>query len=417
MLYFRSMSRNSLSHTANVITPSSFDWSSIDLLAMEAEYFEEYVHQASLRQLDITEHPDFEAAIKRHREHWYKYQKREAYNPHRNSEKAFLNAVQAFRYYLAEQENLSAIPYPISIDLACRYIEFRAYEAISPIGGNTTLDYAERIKRYLSRKEKLAEEPVKGVSVSTLQRDTWALATLSKQHALPSPTNSRRYQQVLRRTLDQLAANGRETRGQAVPFTKHYRDHIKLRFEQGDERLQLRDLLICQFMFEAMLRGEELQRLQHQHIMVLPGIGMGANIRLDWDKTNKSGIPRYLPLSPYALQLYQRFSQDSPFGSEPSQYLLTTAQTRGYERVSMSVFYASLQRITTVLKQDGLLSSSSKPFTTHSFRIGSAIWLTQMGKSPAEIMLAGRWSSLKMLLRYIEPYRKAGAMADLADQF
>lgn len=74
------------------------------------------------------------------------------------------------------------------------------------------------------------------------------------------------------------------------------------------------------------------------------------------------------------------------------------------------------RRVAAVLKnKDGTPKAAVKLFSGHSCRVGAAQDMAEEGYTDLQIMLAGRWKSIAMVVRYTEHIRaKHGAMAQMA---
>ncbi len=151
----------------------------------------------------------------------------------------------------------------------------------------------------------------------------------------------------------------------------------------------LRDLMVLNFAFAALLRGSELAEVEHKHISVRDN-----TLFIPKRKNDQDGQGGYSYLSDECLELYERWRKES--GQRSGK--LFRAIRKGDNVTDSSLEYRGIYNIfKSVYLRCGLDPSN---ISTHSGRVGSAVSMAEAGISGFEIQMSGGWSDSKMVARY-----------------
>lgn len=376
---------------------------------MSREHFTRLIEELSFRGVNPADAIDrFNDVIANHQEFFFTHDS-SAPNTQRNYE----NALVQLRYWLEEYQgyDVGVIPLPMSVDLLCEYITWRATECPALRGGNSTLSYYQRVEA-IEHKADDGFQVKRGVSKNTLALDIYSINRLHQASCLPSPTRTEAFRMIHKRLLRQKIENKEQFDVQTSVLTENYLQQINSYCSGSQSILELRDCAILNLNFEAMLRGIEATKVEIKDLQLFPD--GSANLSLLADKTNKTGIPRYLSLSRKCMSHINEYLKACDRNLNDDGYLFAAINSNFTTRnnktpVSRKVIEGAFDRAFTVYT-DAHKSGLIEKFTTHSTRIGAAIYLSEQGFTHLEILTNGRWKSLTMLSRYLEKGRATGAM-------
>lgn len=376
---------------------------------MSREHFTKLVEELSFRGINPADAiDDFSDAVTRHQAFFFEH---DSATP--NTQRNYLSAISQLQYWLVQEQGYDhgVIPLPMSVDMLCEYITWRATDCPALRGGDSRLSYMERVE--LAEHQADQGQSVKrGVSKNTLALDIYAINRLHQASCLPSPTRAEAFRLVHKRLLKQKVANREISDRQTSALSDQHLAQMNHACAGATDLRVLRDRALLNLNFEAMLRGIEATTIQIQDLQRFPD-GSG-NLCLVHDKTNKTGIPRYLALSPQCMRYLKEYltacgrtfsSNGYLFAGINSNYTTRSNRYPVSRDVVEGAFERAFQHYT-----DAHQSGMVEKFTTHSARIGAAIYLLEQGATHVEIMNNGRWKSLTMLVRYIDKNTATGAM-------
>ena len=200
-------------------------------------------------------------------------------------------------------------------------------------------------------------------SAATLSLDRAAIAAAHKDAGYPDPTNDEGVKRVLK-GLKRTAKNGR---GQAKPLP------IKA-VERIMESAAPIDKAICGLLFYAGLRRSEAAALKWDQ---LQETDEGLRVNLEKSKTNQDGTRK-----------------DVRFVKGPAVQAILGLPKKGDRVLGLNG-----QSIANHLR-NAAHKAGVKGITGHSGRVGLATELTVRGATTTETMLAGGWTTERMVVHY-----------------
>ena len=239
----------------------------------------------------------------------------------------------------------------------------------------------------------LAERADAGLSRSTL---AVARAAISQQHreaGLADPTANEGVKEVLKGLTRELARAGRNRQKQATPLTAeglaairataHQRRSGPTGRTESEEAARSRgdtDLAICSVMRDCLLRRSEAAALRWADITFRDDGTARAVIRIAKGDQNAEGDVAFIGRAAAKALKTIRPEEPVPEGR--------VFGLRSGRAISM--------RIAAAAKAAGLEGN----YSGHSPRVGFALDLVAAGFSVAQIQLAGRWKSPRMVATY-----------------
>ena len=231
----------------------------------------------------------------------------------------------------------------------------------------------------------------KSKSTATIRRRIASLSSLFTLNKLDDPTRSPEVVLALKRIHRQ---KGRAQK-QAYPLTRDLLD--QLLEVCGDDLKGQRDRVMLLLGYETMRRRSELCAFRFEDIEALPH-GRTA-IRLRFSKTDQYGEGKLLPVS---NELVQAIRGWQTMAKLKCGFILRGLTKNGGARNSLSPSHINLR-----LKElaDEINIQPSTDLSGHSFRVGAAIDLLEIGESLEKIMLRGGWQSEATAIKYLRGWR------------
>ena len=182
---------------------------------------------------------------------------------------------------------------------------------------------------------------------------------------------------------------------QAYPLTRDLLDQL---LNVCDDRLKgQRDRVMLLLGYETMRRRSELCAFRFEDIEVLPR-GRNAT-RLRFSKTDQYGEGKLLPISDNLVQALQDWKA---LAGLKCGFILRGLTKNGGVRASLSPSHINLRLKELAAK---ISINPSTELSGHSFRVGAAIDLLEVGESLEKIMLRGGWQSEATAIRYLRGWR------------
>lgn len=152
---------------------------------------------------------------------------------------------------------------------------------------------------------------------------------------------------------------------------------------------ELRDKLILNISFDALLRASEVCAIKIEHVDFNT-----ETLYIPSSKTDQTGMGEYLYLTRSTLALIKLWISKLPINSG---YLLRSLSPKHHIRNAPLKYRTVLD----VFKSASLLVDQEYGFFTgHSGRVGGAVELAEAGASLLDIQRAGRWANAAMPARY-----------------
>ena len=228
-----------------------------------------------------------------------------------------------------------------------------------------------------------------GLRSASIQRTVAAIGTIYHYAELDNPTKHPKVKLALRK-LNRAKGNLQK---QAKPLTrellKKLLEHCDLTTVRG-----MRDAVLLNLGHETMRRRSELVNFRFDDLRVSAPADHGILLR--YSKTDQAGFGRVIPISDNLVSLLDRWQKQI----RGDGYILRSVTTTGL--VGESLRAESVNRI---LRRLELRSGSDNgTLSGHSFRVGKAVDLLNIGYSVAQIALAGGWRDERVALSYAKAW-------------
>lgn len=258
---------------------------------------------------------------------------------------------------------------------------------------------AEAVARYLADQGSIA-------SNNTLRQRLAALGRWHADHGFPNPTRD----SLVRQTLRGIRAVHGTKEKQAAPLLLSQLDAVNTRLKDlaaaaaaagdaGTQRRLARDRALLLLGFWRAFRGDELVRLEAQHVEVTPGEGMALHLpRTKADRQNTGTdwrVPTLSRLCPVeAMHAWLRLSG------------ITTGPVfrqvgRWGDIGTRSLHPNSIPKLLRSILATGGLADAHR-FSGHSLRRGLAGWANANGWDVKTLMQYVGWRDLRSAMRYID---------------
>lgn len=251
-------------------------------------------------------------------------------------------------------------------------------------------------------------------SINTLKQRLAALGQWHVSQGFPDPTKAPMVRQVLKgiRTLHPAEAR------QAAPLQIQHLQQVVAALEheaqQAREQCNLpallrarRDVALLLIGFWRGFRGDELARLQVEHIQAQAGKGLSIYLPRSKGDRQALGVRHQAPalkvLCP--VQAYLQWIEVAGIAHGPVFRKLDRWGNLGEEALNSNSLIALLRRI---LERGGVPASI---YTSHSLRRGFATWATSNGWEIKALMSHVGWKDAKSALRYIDASASFGELA------
>ncbi|MGI9289083.1 MAG: tyrosine-type recombinase/integrase [Pseudomonadales bacterium] len=275
----------------------------------------------------------------------------------------------------------------------CGYVEYCVREQLTPL---PVSDHG--LDAYLSHR--MAD----GVKRSTLDRCIASLATWHKVMEWDDPRSSFTVQARIDKLRQYSASRPQQKEGLRAL-------HLEQAIAAHDPAVlrDAADLALLFTAFETLCRRSELAALAWTDLTVEPSDGSGLLFIAD-SKTDKDKAGAVQYISPVTVQLLQYWQRQAG-QSKGALFRGIYSDGRLGTRLSHLGVARAFKRIAKKIGIDPAVIAG------HSTRVGAAQEMVEQDIDAAKIMLAGRWSSLKMVTRYAQRINaKKGGMAELTQQ-
>ena len=122
-------------------------------------------------------------------------------------------------------------------------------------------------------------------------------------------------------------------------------------------------------------------------------------IKLNFSKTDQYGTGKVLPISEELLGLLNQWK-----GIAGNQgYILRSINKHGH--IGGSLNPASISTILKTLQKGLKNGSNEQPLSGHSFRVGAALDLLELGEPLEKIMLRGGWQTDSTAMKYLRNWK------------
>lgn len=236
------------------------------------------------------------------------------------------------------------------------------------------------------------------LSLATIERRLATLSVFLEICMWPNPMKSSKL-------LKEHIRLGKQTKpakqNQATPLQSSFIDHLNDTLIP-DHTMDIRDRLIINIMYDALLRGSELCTINVNHINPA-----NNTLFLTKSKRDQKGEGSYRFISNTSLELISEWKHEFQINDGFLVRALSPKRTIQQGGINYMSVYHTFKRVGKTLNIDNM--------STHSARVGAAIDMAEQNIDMLSIQRAGGWSSIAMPLKYTEQIQasKAG-MGQLA---
>lgn len=245
--------------------------------------------------------------------------------------------------------------------------------------------------------------------VATLQQYLFALDQMYQYARLANPMKDKVGRQLWKKLLDQHELEAEQE--QKTGFGRRELVQV-MNSMSGNQAAEVRDRALLLVAYETLTRRSELSSMTVERLTRKKD-GSGG-IKLGKTKTDRTGKGKRLPLTAEAIRRVDEWLALAKVDSGPI-WRSVPARWSGATPLPKPLQAQEVARIVKRrLEQAGI---DPETFSGHSLRIGAAQDLVVSGKTDAQIMQAGRWTSPAMVARYTEHLRDAdNAMMQLRSE-
>lgn len=220
---------------------------------------------------------------------------------------------------------------------------------------------------------------------ATIDRRLSTLSVLYSVSEIPNPAkNSKTLSKYISLVLRKKLKAQSQARPMRIDDLEQINEELKITGIKD-----IRDLMVVNFAFSALLRGSELAEVEHKHISVRDNA-----LFIPKRKNDQDGEGGYCYLSDKCIELYQQWCAESGERSG----LLFKALRKGGNVTERGLKYRDIYDVFKgVFTRCGMDASG---ISTHSGRVGSVVSMAEAGLDSFEIQLSGGWSDPKMPARY-----------------
>lgn len=251
-------------------------------------------------------------------------------------------------------------------------------------------------------------------TVSTLKQRLAALAQWHITQGFPDPTKTPSVRQMIKgiRTLHPAQEKQApplllQHLEQTVNWLENDAQQAAARHDHGTVMRNRRDIALVLIGFWRGFRGDELSRLQVEHIQVEPGAGI--TFYLPHSKGDRQHLgttfrtPALKKLCP--VQAYSNWIGAAGIAYGPLFRKLDRWGNLGEDGLNSNSLIPVLRR---VFQRAGV---SAQLYTSHSLRRGFATWAAANGWDIKAIMSYVGWKDVKSALRYVDASSSFGELA------
>ncbi|EKY1962303.1 tyrosine-type recombinase/integrase [Cronobacter sakazakii] len=261
----------------------------------------------------------------------------------------------------------------------------------------------------------------RGCAVKTIEQHLGQLNMLHKRAGLPRPSDSNAVSLVMRRIRKENVDAGERAK-QALAFERRDFHQVRTLLGDSDRVRDIRNLAFLGLAYNTLLRIAEIARIRVKDITRTEGGRMLVRIGRTKTLVSTAGVEKALSLN--VTRLVERWIEVSGVGEDPENYLFcrvlkndaagpsstskltTRALEHIFEAVHRSIYGAKDSRTERYMAWSG-----------HSARVGAARDMARAGVGVMEIMQAGGWTNVNIVMSYIRNLdSETGAMVRLLEE-
>ncbi|KAF4326334.1 hypothetical protein CYL21_5289 [Plasmodium falciparum NF54] len=260
----------------------------------------------------------------------------------------------------------------------------------------------------------------RGLAVKTIQQHLGQLNMLHRRSGLPRPSDSNAVSLVMRRIRKENVDAGERAK-QALAFERTDFDQVRSLMENSDRCQDIRNLAFLGIAYNTLLRIAEIARIRVKDISRTDGGRMLIHIGRTKTLVSTAGVEKALSLG--VTKLVERWISVSGVADDPNNYLFCRVRKNGVAAPSatsqlstraLEGIFEATHRLIYGAKDDS--GQRYLAWSGHSARVGAARDMARAGVSIPEIMQAGGWTNVNIVMNYIRNLdSETGAMVRLLE--
>nr|ABF81837.1 Cre-recombinase-GRelement fusion protein [Plant transformation vector pCre] len=260
----------------------------------------------------------------------------------------------------------------------------------------------------------------RGLAVKTIQQHLGQLNMLHRRSGLPRPSDSNAVSLVMRRIRKENVDAGERAK-QALAFERTDFDQVRSLMENSDRCQDIRNLAFLGIAYNTLLRIAEIARIRVKDISRTDGGRMLIHIGRTKTLVSTTGVEKALSLG--VTKLVERWISVSGVADDPNNYLFCRVRKNGVAAPSatsqlstraLEGIFEATHRLIYGAKDDS--GQRYLAWSGHSARVGAARDMARAGVSIPEIMQAGGWTNVNIVMNYIRNLdSETGAMVRLLE--
>ncbi|HAD1185128.1 TPA_asm: tyrosine-type recombinase/integrase [Salmonella enterica subsp. enterica serovar Typhimurium] len=260
----------------------------------------------------------------------------------------------------------------------------------------------------------------RGLAVKTIQQHLGQLNMLHRRSGLPRPSDSNAVSLVMRRIRKENVDAGERAK-QALAFERTDFDQVRSLMGNSDRCQDIRNLAFLGIAYNTLLRIAEIARIRVKDISCTDGGRMLIHIGRTKTLVSTAGVEKALSLG--VTKLVERWISVSGVADDPNNYLFCRVRKNGVASPS-STSQLSTRALEGIFEATHRLIYGAKDdsgqrylaWSGHSARVGAARDMARAGVSIPEIMQAGGWTNVNIVMNYIRNLdSETGAMVRLLE--
>lgn len=261
----------------------------------------------------------------------------------------------------------------------------------------------------------------RGLAVKSIEQHIAQLNMLHKRSGLPRPSDSMAVSLVMRRIRKENVDAGERAK-QALAFERRDFQTVRSLLIESERIIDIRNLAFLGLAYNTLLRIAEITRIRVKDISRTEGGRMLIRIGRTKTLVSTAGIEKALSLD--ITYLVDRWITASGVGEDPDNYLFCRVRKNGIAVPSSTskLTTRSLEHIFEAAhyKVYGAKDESGERYLAwsgHSARVGAARDMARAGVGVPEIMQAGGWTNVEIVMSYIRNLdSETGAMVRLLEE-
>lgn len=241
-----------------------------------------------------------------------------------------------------------------------------------------------------------------GISKNTLSLDAWAISKLHSESGCIDPTKEPRVKDFIKNLKKKKVMVDQDITRQASGLRGAVVKKLIADWSRPDSTLKnKRDLAIILVGYFTLLRASELSRIKLSDIDI--DVDGGAVIKINVSKTNHSGEPDVVYVNEKQMGHVFNYLRADGRTADDDSYLFGMVSGNGKISIKSknALTVHAIRSVMGVAWDDyGKEMGVKRRFTAHSTRVGGAQDMRQKEIPLLDIMHAGRWSNISMVVRY-----------------